>query len=208
MCRGRSSMYTVCCTRGAFRIRSEAAGETDGRGCGSGCALLLLLVFARPSLTLRADDSCCKPGRALLAADGFVMRTLAQRRLAARALDAAHHHVGHVAAVPVPGFLRFRGSHHRKRLLRGGVTKRRTRVACGCAVESEFGLTLEDNTQLKHGQDFSICTNSKSNFPLFWFYIDFSFFRRAFSCSIFAFQHIKTFQTPYVSVLKMLTLPL
>lgn len=36
------------------------------------------------------------------------MLALAQRHLAARALHAAHHHLCHVAAVPVPGFLRFR----------------------------------------------------------------------------------------------------
>lgn len=92
-------------------VQDQVGGRwvKDGRGCESGCVLLLLPFVARPSLTLGADDSRCKPGRALLAADGFVMRTLAQRHLAARALHAAHHHVGHVAAVPVPGFLRFRG---------------------------------------------------------------------------------------------------
>lgn len=36
------------------------------------------------------------------------MLALAQRHLAARALHAAHCHLCHVAAVPVPGFLRFR----------------------------------------------------------------------------------------------------
>lgn len=56
-------------------------------------------------LTLRADDSGCKPGRALLTAQRLVMATLAQRRLTARALHAAHRHLRHVAAVPVPGFL-------------------------------------------------------------------------------------------------------
>lgn len=59
-------------------------------------------------LTLRADDSGCKLRRRLLAADGFVTLALAQRYLVSRALHAAHHHLRHVAAVPVPGFLRAR----------------------------------------------------------------------------------------------------
>lgn len=60
------------------------------------------------SLTLRADDSRRKLCRRLLAADSFVMLALTQRHLAARALQAAHRHLRHIAAVPVPGFLRFR----------------------------------------------------------------------------------------------------
>lgn len=35
------------------------------------------------------------------------MLALTQRHLAARALHTAHHHLRHIAAVPVPGFLRF-----------------------------------------------------------------------------------------------------
>ena len=59
-------------------------------------------------LTLRADDSGCKLCCWLLAADGLVTLALAQRYLVSGALHAAHRHVGHVAAVPVPGFLRAR----------------------------------------------------------------------------------------------------
>lgn len=36
------------------------------------------------------------------------MLALAQRHLGARALHAAHHHLRHITAVPVPRFLRFR----------------------------------------------------------------------------------------------------
>lgn len=60
------------------------------------------------SLTLGADDSRCKLCCRLLAADSFVMLALTQRHLAARALHSAHQHVRHIAAVPVPGFLRVR----------------------------------------------------------------------------------------------------
>lgn len=93
-------------------MRSEAAGEKIGEAVSQESARRA--ARALPSLTLRADDSCCKPGRALLTAHSFVMGTLAQRRLAPRALHAAQRHLCHVAAVPVPGFLGFRGSHDRK----------------------------------------------------------------------------------------------
>lgn len=57
------------------------------------------------SLTLRADDARCKLSCWLVAVDGSVTLTLAERHLIASALDAAQHHLCHIAAIPVPGFL-------------------------------------------------------------------------------------------------------
>lgn len=57
------------------------------------------------SLTLRADHARCKLSRWLVAVDGSVTLTLAERHLIASALDAAQHHLCHIAAIPVPGFL-------------------------------------------------------------------------------------------------------
>ena len=59
------------------------------------------------SLTVRADDSRCKLCCRFLAADSFVMLALTQGHLVSRALHAAHDHIRHITAVPIPRFLRW-----------------------------------------------------------------------------------------------------
>ena len=60
------------------------------------------------SRTFRADDSSCELGRGFLTAHGFVPLTVAQGHLRAGTFQPAQHHLCHIAAVPVPRFLRDR----------------------------------------------------------------------------------------------------
>lgn len=127
------------------------------------------------------------------------MLALAHRHLAARALHAAHQHLRHVAAVPVPGFLGFRvyTTGNNDSVWWKGGEKQMAMSHCWLhRQDADFLLILEDNAaEAPSGRSRAYnptCTNLMSDFNFGWFYIGSAFCRLALPlCLIFVFEHMK-----------------